>query len=146
MRILVVDDDPVCRTVAVMGLRRTGHDLLEAAHGRAAVDILERAEPGIDLVVTDIMMPVMDGFELLQHIRATPALAGIPVIVCTAMDTRQAARRVIELGATGHLTKPLQLRELRAAVANAERVVRERADETPEPPPTPGSTEPSRAR
>jgi CheY-like chemotaxis protein len=77
-RILVVDDEPDQRVLLRRILRGAGHDVVEAEHGLAALGVIRESPP--DLLVTDMMMPVMTGPELIRRVRAEPAMAGIPIL------------------------------------------------------------------
>ncbi len=79
MRILVVDDEPDLRFMIRLMLENAGHDVVEVGHGRDALQSVHELPP--DLVITDIMMPVMGGLELIEHLRADPATADIPILV-----------------------------------------------------------------
>ena len=105
-RVLVVDDERLNRTVLRAALAKQGHDVVEAVDGREALDRL--AEGPIDVVLLDIMMPVMDGYATLQAIKADPALARIPVIIISGVDDVASVVRCIEMGATDYLPKPFQ--------------------------------------
>jgi CheY-like chemotaxis protein len=116
MKILVVDDDAVCRTVLVTTLRLDGHDVIEAENGRQAIGTLARRPQDIDLMITDLMMPEMDGLTLLRYVRSTPGLERVDVIVCSANPNSQVPTRPGEKGIAARLLKPIELRDLRAAV------------------------------
>jgi CheY-like chemotaxis protein len=77
-RILVVDDEPDLRFLLRRVFERAGHEVIEATDGAAALALVYESPP--DLVVTDIMMPVMDGAELIGRLRSDPATAGIPIL------------------------------------------------------------------
>jgi serine phosphatase RsbU (regulator of sigma subunit) len=113
-RILVVDDTEANRDLLARRLRALGHEVETAVHGRAALEVL--ADRPIDLVLLDIMMPEMDGFEVLERLRADPALRTIPVIMISAVDEIAAVARAIELGATDYLPKPFNAVVLKARV------------------------------
>ena len=81
-RILIVDDDPSVRFMLRLMLERAGHDVLEAQHGAAALATLEGELP--DLVLTDLMMPVMGGAELVRLLRDKPRTAGLRIMVVSA--------------------------------------------------------------
>lgn len=103
--ILVVDDNENNRDLLVRRLTRRGHTAATAEHGAAA---LERLRAGrFDLMVLDIMMPVMDGFEVLARLKADEALRHLPVIVVSALNELDSVVRCIELGAEDYLFKPL---------------------------------------
>jgi CheY-like chemotaxis protein len=83
-RVLVVDDEPSLLFLNRLSLELAGHEVVEAANGAAALEHLERNE--FDVVVTDLMMPVLDGVELLRRIRADARTHRMPVIVYTSVD------------------------------------------------------------
>jgi CheY-like chemotaxis protein len=98
--ILIVDDDPSIRFMVRLIVERAGHELVEAQHGAAAIARLAETLP--DLILTDMMMPVMDGEELIQRLRANPETASLPILVISGNpDARQAAT-----GADAVLGKP----------------------------------------
>jgi signal transduction histidine kinase len=116
-RILVVDDNDINREVLVRRLQRQGHYVRGAADGREALEAV--AHNAFDLMLLDIMMPVMNGFQVLEYMHADPALANLPVIVISALDDLDSVVRCIELGADDYLTKPFNPVLLRARVAAA---------------------------
>jgi DNA-binding response OmpR family regulator len=109
--VLVVDDEPIVREIAVRYLERAGYTTREAGDGRTAKRLLEQEPP--DLVVLDVMLPGVDGLELCRWIRARSEL---PVIMLTARG--EEADRIVglELGADDYITKPFSPRELAARV------------------------------
>jgi DNA-binding response OmpR family regulator len=109
--VLVVDDEPIVRDIAVRYLERAGYSTQEAEDGRTARRLLEQDPP--DLVVLDVMLPGIDGLELCRWIRARSEL---PVIMLTARG--EEADRIVglELGADDYITKPFSPRELAARV------------------------------
>src|SRR4051794_38301911 len=100
-RILVVDDERLNRMLLRRRLTADGHDVVEAADGREALDVLRREV--IDVVLLDLVMPVMDGYEALAGIKADPALMHIPVIVVSGVDQLSSVVRCIEMGGTDYL-------------------------------------------
>jgi DNA-binding response OmpR family regulator len=106
---LVVDDEPKIRDLARRYLEADGFQVLEAADGEAALTVLAETEP--DIVVTDIMMPVLNGLELLRQIRLTSA---IPVVMLTARDDEIDKVLALTTGADDYVTKPFGGRELAA--------------------------------
>jgi CheY-like chemotaxis protein len=80
--ILVVDDEPDVLFLLRVIFERAGHEVMEAQHGRAALDAIETRKP--DVIVTDLMMPVMDGRELLENLRSDSRTASIPILILTA--------------------------------------------------------------
>jgi two-component system chemotaxis response regulator CheY len=114
-RILIVDDSPVMRMFARRVIRLSGFELsacLEASNGREALDLL-RGE-GVDVILTDINMPEMDGEEFLLQLAQDRKLRAIPVIVISTDATVKRIGRMIELGARGYVTKPFVPEALRA--------------------------------
>jgi CheY-like chemotaxis protein len=116
--ILVVDDEPAIRELLVAVLGDEGHTVLAAADGDAAWALLTQPPAGVrrpDLVVTDVMMPKLDGLRLLRRIRANPALAGTPVLLLTAARPPNLAGE----NGVSFLPKPFDLDAVLAAVASA---------------------------
>ncbi|MBJ6981146.1 fused response regulator/phosphatase [Luteimonas sp. MC1572] len=113
-RILVVDDTEANRDLLVRRLRREGHATEVAANGREALDWLHAV--AFDLMLLDIMMPEMTGYELLERVRADPELRHVPVILISALDDTDSVIKGIELGADDHLPKPFNPHILRARV------------------------------
>jgi signal transduction histidine kinase len=114
-RVLVVDDSPTLRHANSATLVAAGHEVLEATDGHDALEVLA-AHPEIDLVLTDVVMPNLDGYQLVQAIRARPGGDRLPVVMLTSLDDVGSQSRAIEVGADDVLTKPIQPAELRARV------------------------------
>ena len=114
-RLLVVDDNADLREYMGRILRAAGHDVRTAADGEAAL-AAARAEPP-DLVLSDVMMPRLDGFGLLRELRADPLLCDTPVLMLSARAGEEARVDGIEQGADDYLTKPFSSRELLARVS-----------------------------
>ena len=110
--VLMVDDIEANRDVLSRQLRRQGYAVVIAASGQAALDHLRDAE--VDLVLLDIMMPEMDGYEVLQRLKADPALRHIPVIMISALSELDSVVRCLELGAEDYLPKPFNPTLLKA--------------------------------
>ena len=106
-RVLIVDDSPAMRKFIRRVLDLTGLEIaegLDAGNGQEALDLLERN--WVDIVLTDINMPVMNGEELLQRLAANPLLASIPVLVVSTDRSEARLARMMSLGAQGYVTKP----------------------------------------
>jgi len=114
--ILVVDDSPVNLQVLVRTLHGTGHRILAARDGRAALDIVRRARP--DLVLLDVMMPDVDGFEVCRALKADPETQETVVIFLSALGDVADKVAGLQLGAVDYVTKPIQPDEVLARVAN----------------------------
>lgn len=121
MHILVIDDDRDIRDMLAMVLQVEGHEVDTAMDGVAALDSLRvRAHPS--LILLDMMMPRLDGEGFLKEMRSDPNTSEIPVVILTGRTDDR--RRADELGASGYLTKPVELVELLAAVQGAGREAR----------------------
>ncbi len=109
--VLVVDDEPTVREVVVGYLRRDGHDVMEAADGTTALELLETER--FDLVVLDMMLPGVNGLDILRRIRS---MGDMPVIMLTARAEESDRVAGLELGADDYVVKPFSPRELAARV------------------------------
>ena len=105
-RVLVVDDDRITRMLVKLLIEKEGYEVLEGENGRQAIDIAHRERP--DLLVIDLMMPGMDGYQAIEHIRHDVSLSTLPVIVLTAEDGPGIEERVLELGADDYIVKPFE--------------------------------------
>ncbi len=110
-RILVVDDDPITRELLRGMLERSGHEVREAADGRAGLRDLYAASP--DLVILDVEMPELDGWATLERIRD---LSDVPVLMLTARETELERVRGLQGGADDYVVKPFGHQELAARV------------------------------
>lgn len=113
-RILIIEDEPEMRRNLATILRLEGFEPVVAEHGRAGVDLARRQRP--DLVVCDVMMPELDGYGVLEALRADPATARTPFIFLTARGERPDVRAGMNLGADDYLTKPVAKADLLAAI------------------------------
>ena len=113
-RLLAVDDDDMNREMLVRRLQKIGYDVGEAANGREALTRLK--EKNYDLVLLDILMPDLDGFQTLEFMKADPRLRHIPVIMLTALDDVESNVRCIEAGAEDYVPKPFNPVILRARI------------------------------
>lgn len=113
-RILVVDDTPANIQTLTAILKEQGYQLSVATNGRQALERMEKMRP--DLVLMDVMMPEMDGYEACQHIKASPSLRDIPIIFITAKTDTTDIVRGFELGAVDYVGKPFNAHELTARV------------------------------
>jgi two-component system, NtrC family, response regulator len=112
--LLVVDDDETNRKILSGRLEAEGHKVVVAKNGRRALEMLV-AQP-FDLVLLDILMPEMDGYQVLKYLKSHQTLRDIPVIVLSALDEIESAVRCIEMGAEDYLTKPSNAVLLRARI------------------------------
>jgi two-component system cell cycle response regulator len=102
--VLVVDDDAVNRLLLSRGLERDGHRVRAAANGLEALEALRHER--FDCVLLDVLMPEMDGYHVLEHMRGDPKLRHTPVIMISALEDMESVVRCIEMGAEDYLPKP----------------------------------------
>lgn len=124
LTILVVDDEPINRALIERRLEREGYRVLTAENGREAV--LKTREERPDLVLLDVMMPVMDGLEACRLIKDDAATQDIPIIFLSARDETQTKVSALALGANDYVSKPFKVEELLARVDVAIRIKQER--------------------
>ena len=101
--VLVVDDEAAARNALTKLLRREGYETVAAGNGREALHALEAKTP--DLVLLDVMMPELDGLELLEVLHAHPRWKALPVVMLTAVSDTNCIRRAEQLGAKKYLVK-----------------------------------------
>jgi signal transduction histidine kinase len=123
-KILIVDDEPSARETIEALLLKEDYQLEFAKDGYEGLKIAEAVQP--DLILLDVMMPGMNGFEVCRRIRATPTLAEVPIIMVTALDDRSSLLLGIEAGADDFLSKPIDRQELRLRVRTIIRLNRYR--------------------
>lgn len=114
IKILVIEDQPQMRKNICLILEMENFHAVSADNGRAGLDMIHQERP--DLVLCDVTMPVMDGQEVLEELRANPATATLPFIFLTANSEKTDVRRGMNLGADDYLTKPVAREDLLAAV------------------------------
>jgi SARP family transcriptional regulator, regulator of embCAB operon len=119
-RVLVVDDNAINRKLLAAAVAELGHEVETAEDGYQALEMLRAAHDGredqdrFDLVLLDLLMPVLDGYATLAELKADPALAAVPVIMVSAVPELESVVRCIELGAIDYLPKPYSSTMLRA--------------------------------
>ena len=113
-RVLIVDDETHNRALLEIMLSSEGYELLTAASGEEALTVVEEHRP--DLILLDIMMPEMNGFQFTTMLKANPVTRDIPIIILSALDDGGAIERGLQVGAQDFLTKPIHHVELRARV------------------------------
>jgi adenylate cyclase len=104
-KILVVDDNRVNSLLLSRGLEQQGHNVVFAEHGREALDLLRRQH--FDLMLLDVLMPELDGYEVLAELKLDPHLRDTPVIMTSSLDELDSVVKCIEMGAEDYLTKPI---------------------------------------
>jgi len=123
-KILIVDDDSPTRETLTTLLADGSYELVTATNGTEALTIAPELLP--DLILLDVMMPVVDGFEVCRRLRADSRLAEVPIIMLTALDDRASRLRGLEAGADDFLSKPFDGSELRTRVRTITRLNRYR--------------------
>lgn len=118
--ILVVDDHKLTRELLKTYLSQAGYETIEAENGEKALEKLGRHSP--DLIILDLLMPVLDGFEVCQRVKEDPKTALLPVIVATGLDDFDAKIKALESGADDYINKPVNERELLMRVKNHLRI------------------------
>ncbi len=113
-RILAVDDEPHILKLVSFSLRAPGFEVLEATDGLAAVDMAEKEHP--DLILLDVMMPALDGYEACRRIKANPATADIPVVMLSVKSQKTEQAAGVDAGALDYICKPFTPKDLVAQV------------------------------
>jgi len=113
-RVLIVDDSPAMRSFVKRVLELSGFEMgacLEAGNGSEALDLLN--QEWVDVILTDINMPVMNGEEFVQQVSQNESLRNVPILVVSTDRTEDRVRQMMALGAKGYVKKPFQPEELR---------------------------------
>jgi CheY-like chemotaxis protein len=116
-RVLVVDDSEINRDLLPRRIEDFGHTVSTAGSGAQALEMLRTG--GFDAVLLDLIMPEMDGYELLTRIKADPQLAGVPCVMLTALEDIESVVRCLQLGADDFLPKGFHKELLRARLHGA---------------------------
>lgn len=114
IHILTVDDSMSMRMLLRVALTKAGHNVAEAEDGVAALEWLTDQQP--DLIITDINMPRLDGFGLIEKVRAQPRFRDTPILVLTTESTPEKKARARAAGATGWIVKPFDPDQLNAVI------------------------------
>jgi len=109
--ILLVDDDMRNLFALSKILKERGMEIIKAENGRSALEMLEK-HPDIDMVLMDIMMPEMDGYEAMKQIRSNVKFKNLPVIALTAKAMKDDKQKCIDAGANDYITKPVEVERL----------------------------------
>lgn len=124
--ILVVEDEQDIREMVALMVQGMGHTVYTAVNGREALAQINQTP--VDIVLLDLMMPEMDGFEFCQALRADDSLPDLHIIITSAKEALEDKVKGLELGAADYLTKPFSLTELRARIRVGERITRSQKD------------------
>ncbi len=117
VRALIVDDSSVMRKIVERSLRQAGLDSLvvhEAGSGSEGLDVLKAT--AVDLILSDINMPSMDGLEFLRQIRAQNLAPGVPVVMITTESSEEHVKQAIQAGARGYIRKPFTAEQVKERV------------------------------
>lgn len=109
-RILIIDDEPNIVLSLEFLMKREGFEVAVAGDGEGALRAMAERRP--DLIILDVMMPKLNGFEVCQRIRAEPALRGVRVLMLTAKGRETEMKKGLEVGADAYVTKPFSTKEL----------------------------------
>ncbi len=115
--VLIVDDEPMARTLLRLMLVRAGFHVAEAEDGFDALEKVRKNQP--DVILLDVMMPGMDGFAVCETLRSEPATAELPIIMLSAKTDLDSINKGLRAGATIYLTKPISPEELTQHVKDA---------------------------
>lgn len=110
MRVLVIDDDPIIRDLLSLELDVAGHEVSLASDGEAGLEVLRRDRP--DALVLDVMMPTLNGWDVLQELRADTDFDGVPIVLLSARDVPDDVRHGYALGASLVMSKPCDGQQL----------------------------------
>ncbi len=113
---LVVDDDRLLLRLIEINLTKTGMEVLLADSGREAFRLAQEKRP--DIILLDLMMPMMDGYEVMRLLKSSDITKDIPVVMLTAKSSRGDRNRCEEMGAVAYITKPFNLQNLRKTVSS----------------------------
>jgi len=108
--VLIADDDPYLRSILRRMLEGQGHRVEEAVNGAQCVEVFGQLKP--DVILLDVMMPVMDGFAACARLRQLPGGDKVPIVMISVLDDHQSVTRAFEVGATDYMTKPLNVQIL----------------------------------
>lgn len=124
-KILLVEDEPENQLVIGLILTTEGYNVITADRGDTAIKLATAEKP--DLILLDVMMPEINGYEVLEHLRSNPETAGIPVVLLTALAQEKDVERAVEAGVNGFVAKPFEPAELiscvRAALSHSQQPI-----------------------
>jgi putative two-component system response regulator len=115
-KILIIDDDPLNLKFLTNRLSLEGYDTISAVNGEEGLQKSLREKP--DLILLDIIMPGMSGFDVCDQLKALPETRSIPVLFITSLSSPEDRKRGLEVGAVGYITKPLDMKTLKNSVRN----------------------------
>jgi CheY-like chemotaxis protein len=112
--IVVADDDPDILSIVAMSLETQGYDVYKATNGREAVDLVRDHHP--DLIILDMMMPVMSGYEAIAELKADDSTSDIPIIGLSAKAMATDMERATDVGIDGYITKPFRIAQVLSVI------------------------------
>ena len=115
-KILIVDDEPDILKVVTFRVKKLEYEVVTATNGQEALDLIQKEEP--DLILLDIELPVMNGYEVCQRVKTNEKLKHIPIIFLTASSASKIAEKVKEFNADDYLIKPFDSEELLKKIKN----------------------------
>ena len=115
-RILTIDDSKTIRDMLMLTLVEAGFDVIQAVDGQDGLDVLAKEKPEVDIIITDINMPRMDGYEVIRNLRRDPAYKSKPILVLTTESDGDKKNLARDAGATGWMVKPFDPERLVATV------------------------------
>ena len=118
-QVLSVDDSGVMRRIIGRTVEVLGYGFLEAGNGLEALDVIAKYHENLALIILDVNMPEMDGFELLAKVKANPAYKSIPVMMLTTESERARIIQAIQAGAVNYICKPFQQEDLMVKIAES---------------------------
>jgi DNA-binding response OmpR family regulator len=110
LKVLIVDDEEFLRRIYAIGFEREGCTVCHADNGRDALKVAEEQKP--DLIILDIVMPEMHGFEVCKTLRENPAFAKTTIVMSSAKSYKPDIDKALELGADAYIVKPIEFEEL----------------------------------
>ncbi|MCX7046248.1 MAG: response regulator [Candidatus Sumerlaeota bacterium] len=116
-KVLAVDDESDILLIIHTSLESEGFDVVTASNGFDALALAEEAKP--DLIVLDIMMPEMDGFEVMKRLRDNPKTATIPIVMLTGLSERKLIKQALDMGVCHYIVKPFDFQDFLAVVNRA---------------------------
>ncbi len=114
-KILVAEDNPTNMKLITVALKKQGYTLLQAADGEEALEAAARNAP--DLIIMDMQLPKISGWEVTRELRQMPGFGNVPIIAVTAYAMKEDKERAIEAGCNAYLPKPIDINQLRSVVA-----------------------------
>lgn len=109
-KVLIVDDDPSISRLLAMALSSNGYEVFEALNGIKGYKVARREKP--DVVLLDIMMPDVDGYEVFRRIKLDPTTNGIPIVFVSAKSSEEDINKGLSMGANAYITKPFEISSL----------------------------------